>query len=128
MSVSDAMPQEELSPKKSRWERYAYRFLAAAVVLVLGIGTISYHFIEGWSWVDSFYFSVVTGSTVGFGDLSPTTDASKLFTVLYIFSSISILGTFLNERLKHHGIVKRRTEHKVESAATDQAGASDKTA
>jgi hypothetical protein len=77
------------------------------------MGTVAYHSIEDWSWVDSFYFSAVAGSTVGFGDLAPSTDASKLFTVLYIFSSITILGTFLNERLKHHGVVKRHADRKV---------------
>jgi hypothetical protein len=61
-----------------------------------------YHFLEDWSWVDSLYFSAVAVSTVGFGDLVPTRDASKLFTILYILSGISIITTFLNMRLKHH--------------------------
>lgn len=128
MSVSDAMPEEETSSRKSRWERYAYHILAAAAVLVMAAGTVAYHFIEGWSWVDSFYFSAVAGSTVGFGDLTPTSDGAKLFTVLYIFSSIAILGTFLNERMKHHGVIKRRTEHKVNAASADHAETPDKTA
>ena len=127
MSVSDAMPEEEQSSRKTRWERYAYHILAGTAVFVMALGTVAYHFLDGGSWVDSFYFSAVAGSTVGFGDLTPTTDGSKLFTVFYIFSSIAILGTFLNERMKHHGVVKRRTEHMVKSAKADQAGAADKT-
>ena len=58
--------------------------------------------LEDWSIVDSFYFSVVTATTVGFGDLTPDTDAAKLFTVLYIVVGISIIGTFLDARLKRH--------------------------
>jgi len=37
-----------------------------------------------WSFVDALYFSMVTISTVGYGDLTPTTRFSKLFTVCYI--------------------------------------------
>ena len=56
--------------------------------------------LEDWSIVDSFYFSVVTATTVGFGDLTPDTDPAQLFTVVYIIFGISIIGTFLNTRLR----------------------------
>lgn len=115
MNMSGSTQQGITTPKHPVWKKYAYHFLAVAAVLVLVVGTVAYHYIEGWSWVDSFYFSAVAGSTVGFGDLAPSTDGSKLFTVFYIFSSIAILGTFLNERLKYHGVVRRRTEMKVDS-------------
>jgi hypothetical protein len=59
-----------------------------------------YHWLEGWSWIDSLYFSSVAVTTVGFGDLAPSTDVSKLFTVLYIFSGVAIIATFLNTRLQ----------------------------
>lgn len=62
-----------------------------------------------WSWVDAFYFSAVAVTTVGFGDLAPSTDASKLFTVLYIFSGVAIITLFLNDRL-------RRRERRVKQA------------
>jgi hypothetical protein len=38
---------------------------------VVGVGTWFYHTVEGWSWVDSFYFTMVTLATVGYGDFSP---------------------------------------------------------
>ena len=101
------------SNRKSTWEHYVYRILAVAAVGILVLGTVVFHYLEGWSWVDSFYFSAVAGSTVGFGDLSPTTDASKLISVLYIFSSVAILGTFINERMKYHGVVRNRVVHQV---------------
>lgn len=66
----------------------------AATMSTLGIllilGTLFYSFQEGWSYVDSFYFSVVTLTTVGYGDLHPTTSASKLFTVIYIFIGVGL--------------------------------------
>jgi hypothetical protein len=84
----------------AEWYKHAFRYLAALAILVLATGTVVYHFIEDWSWVDSFYFSSVALTTVGFGDLTPSTDASKLFTVFYIFSGISLIGAFLNALLK----------------------------
>lgn len=67
--------------------------IASAVSALLGmiaLGTIAYKFLEGWSWIQSFYFSVSTLSTVGYGDLHPTTDGSRLFTALYILSGVAI--------------------------------------
>jgi hypothetical protein len=104
---------------RQRYEgsRYVYRILGVIAVALLALGTVSFHFLEDWSWVDSFYFSVVAGTTVGFGDLAPTSDASKLFSVFYIFASIGILGTFLDNRLKYHGVVKRKTAAAIHEVA-----------
>ncbi len=45
--------------------------------------------------MDAFYFSVTTLTTVGLGDLSPTTTFSKLFTVVYIFAGLSLVLGFI---------------------------------
>ena len=60
-----------------------------ALVLIL-VATIFFWLVEGWSLVDSAYFSVVTIATVGYGDLAPKTTAGKIFTMAYIFSGIGI--------------------------------------
>ena len=70
------------------------------MLLVLLFGTLAYSAIEDWSLVDSFYFSSVALTVVGFGDLEPSTDFSKIFTVFYIFSGVAIVGMWLNMRLK----------------------------
>lgn len=82
------------------WEMYSTNIIALVIVAVIGIGTVVYRSLEDWGWVDSLYFSVITLSTVGYGDLAPTSSASKLFTVAYIFSGISLLGAAANEILK----------------------------
>lgn len=63
-------------------DRYSNQMIAGLALLVLSMGTVGYRLLEEWSWVDAFYFSAVAVTTVGFGDLAPSTDASKLFTVL----------------------------------------------
>jgi hypothetical protein len=63
------------------WDEHAYKVLAASAVSLLAVGTVVYRLLEDWSWVDAFYFCTVAVTTVGFGDLTPSTDGSKLFTV-----------------------------------------------
>jgi hypothetical protein len=94
------------SGKNISWDdaRRAYRILVAAALGVLATGTVVYHYLEDWSWVDSFYFSAVAVTTVGFGDLTPTTDGSKLFTVAYIFAGIAIITSYVNVTLKRRGM------------------------
>jgi voltage-gated potassium channel Kch len=56
----------------------------------IGIGTVIFHRLESWTWIQSFYFSVVTITTVGYGDFVPTNDGSRLFTAIYILVGVSI--------------------------------------
>jgi voltage-gated potassium channel len=70
-------------------------------------GTIFYSTVEGWTIVDALYFSVTTLTTVGLGDLAPTTTVGKLFTVVYIFARLSIILGFIETVAKE--TVRRRT-------------------
>jgi voltage-gated potassium channel len=63
--------------------------------VILGGGTLFYMRVEGWSAVDALYFSVVTLATIGYGDLVPTSDASKLFTVVYSLIGIGVLASLI---------------------------------
>ncbi len=76
------------------------RVLVASAISALVVGTIAYTILEGWSPLDSLYFSVVTLATVGFGDLHPTTDPAKLFTIVYIVAGVGILAGFASELTK----------------------------
>lgn len=79
--------------------------------MLITLGTLVYRALEDWSWVDSFYFSVVTVTTVGFGDLAPETDGAKLFTVVYIIVGISIVATFLDTRMKFRAQRRHSKSH-----------------
>jgi voltage-gated potassium channel Kch len=60
------------------------RGLTLFVLTLFGAGTVFYTAVEGWSVLDSLYFSVMTLLTVGYGDFVPTTAGSKVFTMLYV--------------------------------------------
>ncbi|KAE9631845.1 two pore domain potassium channel family protein [Parasedimentitalea maritima] len=66
--------------------------LAFTIAIVLW-ASVFYRYVEGWSWLDSIYFSVVTISTVGFGDFSPETAAGKIFTMFYIVIGLGVFVT-----------------------------------
>ena len=97
--MTDA-PEPSESLRETVIEEHAYKFLAATALGVVLGATAVYHFTEDWSWVDSLYFSVVAVTTVGFGDLTPTTDGSKLFTVFYVVVGVALIGTYLNLALR----------------------------
>ena len=59
--------------------------------ILLLVGTFLFSFLEQWSFIDSFYFTVSTMTTVGFGDLTVTSDVSKLLTSLYMLLSVPLL-------------------------------------
>lgn len=82
------------------------RYIALLALSVLGIGVIFYRHVENWSWIDALYFSVITLATVGYGDLVPTTDLGKLFTVFYVVIGIGIFAASANFLLKR-ATVKR---------------------
>jgi voltage-gated potassium channel Kch len=72
--------------------------------VTLASGAVFYRVAEGWSLLDSFYFSVITLTTIGYGDLSPSTTAGKIFTIIYIFVGLGIILGFVN------AIAERSTE------------------
>ncbi len=76
-------------------ENYTFNILVSMVIVTLLGGTLFYNSVEGWSVLDSAYFSVITLTTVGYGDLSPITDAGKIFTMFYVFVGIGIIFAFI---------------------------------
>lgn len=78
-----------------------FRITALIALSVLLTGSVFYHFVENLKWLDSFYFSTITLTTVGYGDITPRTDVGKIFTIFYVLIGIGIIATFANLFLKN---------------------------
>jgi voltage-gated potassium channel len=74
-------------------------------VLLITIGTIFYSHVESWQILDALYFSVVSLTTVGYGDLHPTHEITKIFTMLYILIGVGLLLYMIGTIT--HCIIKR---------------------
>ena len=76
-------------PKAFRDERWAIGIWFLALV-VLGTGVYAY--LEDWSVFDALYATIITITTVGYGDLSPQTPAGRLFAIVFTLLAIGIGG------------------------------------
>lgn len=65
--------------------------IAGAIAVALLFGATGYRLIEGWSWLDSLYMTVITLSTVGYGETHPLTTGGRLFTIVLILGGIGVM-------------------------------------
>ena len=87
-----------------------FRALFTWVLLLLVLGTWFYVRVEGWTALDALYFSVVTLTTVGFGDFAPQTPAGKIFTIVYILVGLGLISGFIFLLAERSGIIKGQTK------------------
>ncbi len=94
------------------------------LVVILLIGVFGYVTISGYSVIDALYMTVITMTTVGFGEVVPLDDKSKIFTIFLILASVVIVGYALSiiteyilskdhiEELKHKKMQKKIDSYK----------------
>lgn len=68
-----------------------------SLVFVVTLGTLFFHYVESWSWIDSYFFTVVTISTVGYGNLVPATVLGKIGTTVLIFFGLGIFAVAIQQ-------------------------------
>jgi voltage-gated potassium channel len=74
-------------------------------LLCLGLlGTAGFHWIEGWSWLDSVYMVVTTFTTVGYMEIHPLSHAGRVFNIVLLLSGVGLvflgLGTLTQALLE----------------------------
>jgi DNA repair exonuclease SbcCD ATPase subunit len=114
--------------QKSKELRERILIALIGVIVVLITGAVMFMFIEGWSFIDAFYFVTMTATTVGYGDLIPTHTTSKIITILYSLSIVplvlyafTIVAKAQMDRVYHklHHIERKQKSTEKELEATE---------
>jgi voltage-gated potassium channel len=83
-----------LIPNTARRFSGSYRpilFAVSAVVIIIGIGAVGFHLIEGWSLLASLYVAAQTVTTVGYGDLTPATPNGRIFATGFMLAGVGVV-------------------------------------
>lgn len=89
--------------------RFKIFTLGLTLVMIVSAGTVFFRHVEGWSWLDAYFFTVVTISTVGYGSLVPATALGKIGTTVFIFLGLGIFAVAIQQ----FGVyaMRKREEH-----------------
>ncbi len=68
-----------------------YRTLSL-LIIVVSIGAVGFMLISQLTFIDALYMTIITMSTVGFGEVVPLDTNARLFTIILILMSVSIFG------------------------------------
>jgi len=71
------------------------RVIIVSLLFLIGLGTVLFRFLEPFTWIQAFYFTVSTMTTVGFGDLVPSSDGTRLVAALYMLVAVSLYVSFI---------------------------------
>ncbi len=102
----------KLSHDEAKRRVAIFRLIALALAILLTVGSVFYHYVEEWSWIDSIYFSVVSLATVGYGDFAPKTDIGKIFTIAYLIIGLGIFAAFVSNLFQSR-VAKHTLEQEV---------------
>ena len=96
---------------KRKWIIFYFVVLAA-------VGSIGFYIIGGdeWSWIDSLYMTIITLSTVGYGEVHTLTGAGEIWSILIIIFGVSGIGALirtLNEEFIQLALFRKNTMMKT---------------
>jgi len=96
-----------------------------AIILILVViltGVLGYRFLSDLSWLDAFYMTVITVTTVGFAEVSPLSADAKIFTVFLIIASvfifayaISVVTEYILSRNSLDILKKKKVRNRIKS-------------
>lgn len=82
--------------------RHGIRNLIIAIFALIIVSALFYHSAEGWSWLDSIFFTILTITTVGHNNVAALSPASKVYTSLIAFIGIAMVLTLFGIISSHY--------------------------
>jgi voltage-gated potassium channel len=67
-------------------------FATIMLTLIVSMGTVGYMILEKWNFLDSLYMTVITLTTVGFGEVHPVNDQGRILTMTILVSGLGVVG------------------------------------
>lgn len=67
------------------------KLIAIALAVLTIVGTVGFHYIEGWPWFDGFYMAITTFTTIGYQEVHPLSHAGRIFNVGLILAGVSLV-------------------------------------
>ena len=98
------------------WRKEEIRGLLVITLGVIFLGTWFYHQFEPTitTWGDAYYFTVITLTTIGYGDFSPTIPLTKFFTTIYVFVGLGIIAGLIG--LVGEAVIEDANQHRATGA------------
>jgi voltage-gated potassium channel len=101
------------------------RMVAAVSVVMLSIASAGYVVIEGYTWFDAIYMTIITLGTIGYGEVNPLDKAGRAWTMfvivggftLLVYTAATLTSFFVSDELS--ALVKRRRRQKMREGLID---------
>ncbi|MFH1315934.1 MAG: potassium channel family protein [Candidatus Woesearchaeota archaeon] len=111
------MYKTQREQKQELLQRLSIIILFVSVLLLLG--SIVYHFSEGWSWKNSLYFSTISLVSRGYSNLYPHNWFSVLFSVIYLILGAGVLLYALSSLIAYYTSYYQQTIEKKVKTITE---------
>ena len=125
-----------------RRERNAVQRAVVLVLAIFAVGTVGYRLIEGASWWDAFFMTIITVTTVGFSEEIPLSEIGELFTAFLLLAGFGLILFLVTEtsrsvlegelrrflgRVRRSRMIDRMSGHEIDSTNSAADGSHEET-
>ena len=76
-----------MKQQNERLTRSAIVFFLVMIAIIF-LGTVSFSIVENWTWLESLYMTLITVTTVGFGEVHPLSENGRIITLLILVGGL----------------------------------------